>query len=124
MSKAAEIAYLINKHLFYKLSEEEEMVLEEWRNHSEKNEALFLKLTDKSRLGDKVEKFRQLYPNALWEKTRNRINLDTGYDIDMEPQLMIIPPKTIKWLIIGVIIVALIGITSGLYLVFTLSKTP
>lgn len=124
MSKAAEIAYLINKYLFYKLSEEEEIVLEEWRNLSEKNEALFLKLTDKSRLDDKLEKFRKLYPNTVWEKTRNRINIDSGYDIDLEPQLMIIPPKTIRWLIIGVIILALIGISSGLYLVFTLSKQP
>jgi hypothetical protein len=121
MSKAAEIAHLINKYLFYKLTEQEERTLNEWKQRSENNQALFERLTDKKLLGDKIERFKQLYPDTLWDKTRTRINLETGFDIDQEPELTIISPKTIRWLITGVIIVATIGILSGLYLIWSYS---
>lgn len=91
------ISQLIARELVYGLNEEDKRLLEDWKNQSERNKALYDYLSDDRNIRDYNDRLKQIHPEHYWKQL----------------EAVIIPQKhTIQWIrsiAAAVVIILVIG---------------
>lgn len=112
MTDVKKIAQLLYKYTREPLSEEEKLVLEEWRRASPHNERLMHELSDEAGLLEKLRAFDPGGREALRTRILNRVK-EAGNKPDKENKGLIIPIRRtyfrLGWVAASVVLIALVA---------------